>query len=87
MSEISLLQSTLKSHLPGHGARLNFLAQLLIALLRVKTVNLALIATACVGPTQQASHSKRLQRFFRHFELEYTGLAKAVVALIRFEAR
>ncbi len=42
MSEISLLQSTLKSHLPWHGARLNFLAQLLIALFRVKTVNLAL---------------------------------------------
>jgi len=82
MSEISLLQSTLKSHLPWHGARLNFLAQVLIALFRVKTVNLAEIATAFVGHAQQESHDKRLQRFFRHFEVDATLVAKAVVALM-----
>ncbi len=84
MSEISLLQSTLKSHLPWHGARLNCLAQLLIALFRVKTVNLAEIATAFIGQAQQESHYKRLQRFFRHFEVDATLVAKAVVALMGF---
>ena len=86
MSEISLLQSTLKSHLPWHGARLNFLAQLLIALFRVKTVNLAEIASAFVGQAQQDSHYKRLQRFFRHFEVDYTLVAKVVVAWMGFSS-
>jgi hypothetical protein len=87
MTEISLLQSTLKSHLPWHGARLNFLAQLLIALFRVKTVNLAEIASAFIGQAQQDSHSKRLQRFFRHFEVDYTVVAKMVVALMNFTSQ
>ena len=84
MSEISLLQSTLKSHLPWHGARLNFLAQLLIAWLRVKTVNLAEVAPAFVGRAQPASDYKRLQRFFRYFELDETVVARAIVALMSF---
>lgn len=87
MTEISLLQSTLKSHLPWHGARLNFLAQLLIALFRVKTVILAEIAIAFVGQAQPESHYKRLQRFFRHFEIEETVMAKAVVALMSFSSQ
>lgn len=77
MSELSLLQFTLKSHLPWHGARLNFLAQLLIAL-RVKTVSLAELASAFVGQAQQDSHYKRLQHFFQHFEVDYTLVAKLV---------
>lgn len=87
MSEISLLQSTLKSHLPWHGARLNFLAQLLIAIFRVKTVNLAEIATAFVGQAKQESNYKRLQSFFRYYQLDYAVIAKMVVALIPFESR
>jgi len=45
MTQINLLRQTLKPHLGWHGARLNFLALFLIALLRVKTVNLAELAT------------------------------------------
>jgi len=86
MSEISLLQSTLKPHLPWHGARLIFLAQLLIALFRVKTVNLVEIASAFVGQAQQDSHDKRLQRFLRHFEVDATLVANAVVALMGFSS-
>ncbi len=87
MSEISLLQSTLKSHLPWHGARLNFLAQLLIALFRVKTVNLAEIATAFVGQAKLESNYKRLQRFFRYYQLDYSVIAKMVVALMPFDSK
>ncbi|MEM8723815.1 MAG: IS4 family transposase, partial [Cyanobacteria bacterium P01_G01_bin.39] len=45
MNQINLLRQALKPHLEWHGARLSFLALFLIALLRVKTVNLAEIAT------------------------------------------
>ncbi|MEM9510140.1 MAG: IS4 family transposase, partial [Cyanobacteria bacterium P01_E01_bin.35] len=38
MNQINLLRRALKPHLEWHGARLNFLALFLVALLRVKTV-------------------------------------------------
>ena len=47
MNQVNLLRSTLKQHLPWHGARLNFLALFLIALIRVRTVNLTSISIAC----------------------------------------
>jgi hypothetical protein len=87
MSEISLLQATLKTHLSWHGARLNFLAHFLIALFRLKSVNLSDLATAFSGAAKQDSHHKRLQRFFRHFELEDCAIVKAVIALMRFPAQ
>ena len=45
MNQINLLRQALKPHLKWHGARLSFLSLFLVALLRVKTVNLAEIAT------------------------------------------
>ncbi|NJM00704.1 MAG: IS4 family transposase, partial [Synechococcaceae cyanobacterium SM2_3_2] len=38
MNEIIRIQAALRSHLPWHGARLTFLALLLVALFRVETV-------------------------------------------------
>ncbi|MEY3299777.1 MAG: group transposase [Cyanobacteriota bacterium] len=40
MTQINRLQSALRAHLPWHGARLTFLVLFLVALFRVKTVNL-----------------------------------------------
>ncbi len=39
MNQISLLRQTLKPLLGWHGARLNFVALFLVALLRVKTIS------------------------------------------------
>lgn len=82
MNQVNLLRDTLKPHLPWHGARLNFLALFLIALLRVKTVNLASLATGFRSEAQTDSSYKRLQRFFRKFDLDYSLIAKLIVALI-----
>lgn len=68
MTQINLLRQTLKPHLGWHGARLNFWALFLIALLRVKTVNLAELATGFRSHAKTESSYKRLQRFFRHFD-------------------
>lgn len=54
----------------------------LIALFRVKTVNLTELATGFMGQAQTDSHYKRLQRFFRKFELDYYELAKMIVGLM-----
>jgi hypothetical protein len=82
MNQVTLLRDALRPHLAWHGSRLSFVAAFLIALLRVKTVNFSELATAFRGKARTDSHYKRLQRFFRHYELDYTQIAHAVVALM-----
>jgi len=82
MNQVTLLRDTLRPHLAWHGARLGFLAAFLIALLRVKTVNFSELATGFSGNAQTDSHYKRLQRFFRHYEMDYAQIAQTVVALM-----
>ncbi len=82
MNQVTLLRDALRPHLAWHGARLSFLAAFLIALLRVKTVNFSELATSFSGKAQTESHYKRLQRFFRHYEMDYAEIAQGVVTLM-----
>ncbi len=82
MNQIILLRQTLKPLLGWHGARLNFLALFLIALIRVKTINLVELATGFRSKAKTESNYKRLKRFFRNFDLDYTVIAKAIVTLM-----
>ena len=81
MTHIIQLKDVLSTHLPWHGARLNFLAMFLVALFKVKTVNFTEIATALNPNAKTGSNHRRLQRFFADFELDYDLIAKLVVAL------
>lgn len=76
------LKAVLAEHLPWHGARLSFLAQFLLALLRVRSVSLAELATGFGGQAKVASHYQRLQRFFRSFEVGGDDLARLLVRLV-----
>lgn len=80
MSEFSRLRPMLGKHFGWHGARLTFLAQFLVAVIRVRSVNLSELSTAFVGKAQVASNYKRLQRFFREFRFNYSEFARSVVA-------
>ncbi|MBD2122322.1 hypothetical protein [Trichocoleus sp. FACHB-262] len=82
MHQVTLLRDALCPHLAWHGARLSFLAAFLIAPLRVKTINFAELATVFGGRAQTDSHYKRLQRFFRDYEMDYAEIAQVVVALM-----
>ncbi len=82
MDHVNLLRKTIKPHLKWHGARLSFLALFLIALFRVKTVNLAEIATGFEGRAETDSNYKRLQRFFRDFDLDYYAIAKLIINIM-----
>ena len=82
MSHITQLKDVLGGLLSWHGTRLNFLAMFLIALLKVKTVNLAEIATALNPKAKVSSNYRRLQRFFADFELDYDVIAQLIAALI-----
>lgn len=79
MSQYSELKKALQPHLRWHGARVSFLALFLLALLKVKTVNLSELALGFEGLAKPASNYKRLQRFFRFFGVEYTQVAQIVV--------
>ncbi len=82
MAHITQLKDVLSKHLPWHGARLNFLAMFFVALFKVKTVNLAEIATALNPNAKIGSNHRRLQRFLAEFELDYDVIAKLVIALV-----
>ena len=82
MDNVNLLRKTLKPHLKWHGARLSFLALFLIALFRVKTVNLVELSIGFKSKAKQESSYKRLQRFLREFEIDYYSMAKLVIDMM-----
>jgi len=83
VKEINLFREKLHEHLQWNGARLAFVSMFSIALIRVKTVNLAEITTGFSGKAKVESHYKRLQRFFRDFELDYENSALMVVKVMQ----
>lgn len=84
MNQINKLRDILKPLLGWHGARVSFLALFLIALLRVKTINLAELATGFRHDAKISSNYKRLQRFFRHFKLDESQIGRIIVRLMDF---
>jgi hypothetical protein len=83
--DIRSLERTLSDNLPWNKARIKFLARFLLALYAVRSVNLALLATAFAGRAKEESNYKRLQLFLRKFELPYAQLAQFVVKLLGLE--
>ena len=53
-----------------------------MALLKVRSVNLAELATGFSGEAKVESHYKRLQRFFRTFEVDQAALAPLLVRFL-----
>ena len=71
MAEYKELEHTLGKNLNWNKARINFLAKFLVALIQVRTVNLAEIANSFSGKAKEESNYKRIQRFLRYFEFNY----------------
>jgi Transposase DDE domain len=82
MNEITLIHQTLHQHFGWHGARLRFLTLFLIALFRVRTVNLSALSIAMPSQATADSRYKRLQRFFAGFEFDYDDWAKGMMNLM-----
>jgi len=79
MTELSPLIDVLTTTFGWHGARLTLMAQILVALIRVRTVNFAEMATAFCGEAKTDSNYRRIQRFFKDFSLTRAQVAVAVV--------
>jgi Transposase DDE domain len=75
------LQHALKSHFTLDPRRLNFIAVFILALLKVRTVNLAQIATALNGSVQLESNAKRSKRFLE-YNFAQEQIAKFILSFI-----
>ena len=80
MEHATMLANLLQSTFALHRARLTCPAAVVIALFKVKTVNLAQLATALPGPADIDSHYRRLQRFFKHVQFQPACMAGFVLA-------
>jgi hypothetical protein len=71
MADIRLLERTLAQNVTWNPARINYVAKFLVAVIQVRSLNLAEVAGVFAGGAHKESHYKRVQRFLRSFELPY----------------
>lgn len=76
------LADILKNNLNWNKARINLLANMIIALIKVRTVCLTEVATALSGKAKKDSKYKRLQRFFRFFPMDYESVSRIVANML-----
>lgn len=82
LDSVKVLREVLKTHLNWHGARLDFLARFILALLQVRSVNLARLAPVLSSKAKISSNYIRLQRFFRTFTIDQADIARIVTCLL-----
>ncbi len=66
--EVDRLKQQLSKTLNWNEARLSFLARLLIALVKVKMVNLTELSKAFISKAEANSRYRQIQRFFKDYE-------------------
>jgi hypothetical protein len=71
-----------KMMLNWNEARVGFLARLLMALLKVKTVNLAELAKAFISKAAVESRYRRIQRFLKDYEWQEEERAQLIMQLM-----
>lgn len=81
MKEVSELQGILGKFLLWNKARLDCFTRMLLALFIARTVNLSELAVTMACDAQVGSRYKRLQRFFREFQIDYNAVAKFIFNL------
>ncbi len=77
-----LLTKILKTNLNWNAARIKLLANMIIALLKTRTVCLTDIATALSGKAKTESKYKTLQRFFRSYAMDIDSISRMVVNML-----
>jgi hypothetical protein len=80
--EVKQLKSQLSNLLNWNEARIDFLSRLLIALVKVKTVNLAELARAFISKAEENSRYRRIQRFLKNYELNKEQRARMTMQLM-----
>lgn len=76
------LCATLQDHFPWHLARLKFVSLFILAVLQLTTVNMKKLSNALNGKAKRDSNYRRLQRFFKEFDLDQHQIAKLLLSLV-----
>lgn len=75
------LINLLDNHLDLNLSRTKCLAELILSMIKLQTINLANICNGFAGNTKAASKYKRLQRFIKFENIPSRALAKLIVAI------
>lgn len=75
------LRVILKGHLGWGKCRLDCFIGMLLALVRLKHINLTQLALAFASQADPKSRYRRLQRFFREVVFDYDAIARLIMAL------
>jgi hypothetical protein len=81
MDVLTTVAQQFKEQLGWHKARTDMLAKLVLALIRVTTVNLVKLSTAIDGKATLDSKYRKIQRFFSNFDMDVEQIAKFLVSL------
>lgn len=82
MMEVSLIHAVFMEVLSWNRARINFLSNFIIALLKVRTVNLVEIATGFSGQATKDSKYRRIKRFFQAFPVDAFTIACLILQIL-----
>ena len=75
------LINLLDNHLDLNLSRTKCLAELILSMIKLQTINLANICNGFKGNAKTASRYKRLQRFIKFENIPASALAKLIVAI------
>ena len=82
MKEVYRPALLLKEHFPMNFARIMLISQMIIAVIKVRTVTLSEIAAGFAGKTETASNERRIRRFFKDFPLSPDFVSLFVASLL-----
>lgn len=84
-SEGKRLEGILNKHFAWNKARMACFVGMLLALIKVRTVNLVELACAFEAQSMLESRYKRIKRFFSGFTIDFTDVARWVVDLFELD--
>jgi hypothetical protein len=76
MENVIILEKELKKHFDYNWERVRFLSQFTLALIDSKSVNLSLVADNFRSKAETHSTYRRIQKFFKDFDIDYTQTAE-----------
>ena len=82
MKQAKELEQIFASQFGWHKARIKYLSLFIIALIQVRTLNLVKIAQAFGTEAKINSNYRRIQRFFKGFEINMTDIAKILTRML-----
>jgi hypothetical protein len=82
MNQNKGLERVLKEDFKLHGARLNFISRFVMAVIVVRTVSLACIASSLNPSVFPESNEKRLKRFFKQISLDKMSFVGLMLSLL-----